>query len=375
MADDLVDEPPEGLPTSTWIDRLTHHLDLVYKPNTTTTTATNKNEQENTTTPTSNTTTAPSAEQKEAIRTYIDTQFPASAKSALTLLPTSLLPADPLYGLLEGFKTDSKFNPSSSSEDKPASTDNVHSFPIATEADLDEYGSQVAGTVGQLCLALIVHHHVYPSSSASSSSSSPPSAPAKSTNKNQKQGGMAPSQLEKVAAAANEMGIALQYVNIARDIAVDAAIGRVYLPTIWLEEVDLRPEMVVEAITTSITTISSEKGGNKDKTKAQQQQQQQQKEETLAKLITLRARLIARANEMYTHARPTMSLLPREARRPMVVAVECYMEIARVLQEKDEAGQGIEILENGAGVGGKPRRATVPKGRRLRVALMALLSE
>lgn len=40
------------------------------------------------------------------------------------------------------------------------------------------------------------------------------------------------------------MGIALQYVNIARDIAVDALLYRVYIPLTWLAEEGLTPEAV-----------------------------------------------------------------------------------------------------------------------------------
>ncbi|PSR73749.1 Squalene/phytoene synthase, partial [Coniella lustricola] len=234
------------------------------------------------------------------------------------------LPSEPLYGLLDGFKTDAKFSQSSSSSSSssPAGDTKVPAtFPIATQADLHTYGSQVAGTVGKLCLALIAHHHVYNTSSSNTTTNN-----AKQQLKN-----MTSAQLEKVTAAANEMGIALQYVNIARDIAVDAVLGRVYIPTAWLDEVGLTPEM--------------------------HQPQHQQK--TLLALPTLRRRLLRTALDMYAHARPTMALLPREARRPMVVAVESYMEIARVLLEKSDDT-------------GKPRRATVPTGRRLRVALMAL---
>lgn len=37
-------------------------------------------------------------------------------------------------------------------------------------------------------------------------------------------------------ATGHDMGIALQYTNIARDLAVDGKIGRVYLPPGWLKK-------------------------------------------------------------------------------------------------------------------------------------------
>lgn len=291
MADDLIDEPPEGLDTSTWIRRLTRHLDLVYKPKATPT---------------------PSL-QADTVRAYIESDFPGSTRSALSFLPTSLLPPDPLYGLLDGFKTDANF--SLSEKDRQ--------FPIVDEDCLRQYGSQVAGTVGQLCLSLIAHHSSRP---------------------------IDPAHREDIAAASGRMGIALQYINIARDIAVDTVLGRVYLPTTWLAEEDLTPELVLETVAKSSTPAARENSNG-----------------NLLKLVKLRRKLLDKAFAMYIEARPTMNWLPDESRRPMIVAVESYMEIGRVLLEKDEA-LICEVAE-----GDRPRRATVPKLRRFQVALRALL--
>ncbi|KAJ4419635.1 hypothetical protein N0V82_004830 [Gnomoniopsis sp. IMI 355080] len=293
MADDLVDEPPEGLHASTWISKLNSHLDLVYKP---------KKDA------------APSS-QADLVRTYIEKEFPVSARSALRLLPTTLLPSAPLYGLLEGFKTDAKFRTSEAG---------VSEFPIKDEESLHKYGSQVAGTVGQLCMALISHHSKRPIDSARG---------------------------KEIAGAAGRMGVALQYVNIARDIAVDTTMGRVYLPTTWLEEEGWTPEMVVDVITKSPGSLSNEK---------------EKRQASLSQLVSLRRRLLNKAFKIYAEARPIMDWLPAESRRPMIVAVESYMEIGRVLLEKDDTA--LVVTESG-----RPRRATVPKTRRLRVALKAML--
>lgn len=290
MADDLVDEPPEGLDTSTWIDRLSGHLDLVYKP-------------KKDITPTM---------QADMVRAYIESEFPASARSALSLLPTSLLPNEPLYLLLEGFKTDSKFRP----------TEKGGHFPIADEDHLRGYASQVAGTVGQLCLSLISHH-----SSVQ----------------------LDPAHRGEVSEAAQRMGIALQFVNIARDIAVDAALGRVYLPTTWLADEGLTPAQLVETITKEVSP-----GKPYDV-----------KQERLRSIEKLRRRLLGEAFAIYVESRSAMDWLPDESKRPMIVAVESYMEIGRVLLENEDPSFGVAK--------GSPSRATVPKSRRLRVALKALL--
>ncbi|ROV96705.1 hypothetical protein VSDG_05628 [Cytospora chrysosperma] len=291
MADDLIDEPPDGLDASTWIDRLTGHLDLIYKPKTGTT-------------PTM---------QADMVRAYIDSEFPASARSALSLLPTALLPPEPLYLLLEGFKTDSKFQP----------IEKGGHFPIADEGCLREYASQVAGTVGELCVSLISHH-----SSVR----------------------LDPAHIGEVAAASRRMGIALQFVNIARDVAVDAVLGRVYLPTTWLADEGLTPAQLVETITKEV---------------ASDKEAREMKQDRLGSIETLRRRLLGEAFVIYGESRPAMDWLPDESRRPMIVAVESYMEIGRVLLENDDPS--LEVVE------GRPSRATVPKSRRLRVALRALL--
>ena len=213
--------------------------------------------------------------------------FPPSTQAALRLLPTRYLSPTPLYDLLIGFGTDLHFSSS-------------NPFPIKDEPTLQVYGAQVAGTVAELCLELVFHH---------TTTFTPES------------------QRMRIVQAGGRMGIALQYVNIARDIAVDASNDRVYLPTTWLKEEGLTPEDIL-------------------------------KDPTSAKAETLRQRLLNRAFEIYDAAREAIEQLPVEARGPMRVAVESYVEIGRVLRKP-----GYKV---------KAGRATVPKLRRLMVAWNAL---
>jgi 15-cis-phytoene synthase/lycopene beta-cyclase len=198
-----------------------------------------------------------------------------------------------LYELLEGFKTDLEFH-----SDKFSKASRV--FPIANDHDLEVYSARVAGTVAELCLELVFHH------SASVTSVS---------------------LREHLVRAGGRMGIALQYVNIARDIATDAAIGRVYLPTSWLKEEGLTPQDVLD----------KPEGPVPEK---------------------LRSKLLDKAFEVYKEAQPALAQLPADSRAPMRVAVESYMEIGRVLKVK-----GYQL---------KQGKATVPKMRRLKVAWRAL---
>ena len=213
--------------------------------------------------------------------------FPPPAQATLRLLPTSYLSREPLYDLLKGFETDLYF-----SSNNP--------FPIKDEPTLQVYGTRVAGTVAQSCLELVFHH-------------------------NKKS--MAEKQRKHIIQAGGRMGVALQYVNIARDISVDASNRRVYLPSTWLKEEGLTPEDII-------------------------------KDPTSSKAETLRQRLLDSAFEIYDEAKGAIEQLPKEARGPMRVAVESYVEIGRVLRQP-----GYKV---------KAGRATVPKLRRLMVAWDAL---
>lgn len=228
------------------------------------------------------------SEKRTLVFEYVQEHFPPSTRSALHLLPTAYLSPTPFYELLKGFETDLHFR----SVENP--------FPIKDLATLEQYSARVAGTVAELCIELAYHH-------------------TKSSTTH--------SQRKQVTAAGGHMGIALQYVNIARDISVDASNDRVYLPRVWLTDHDLRPEDVV-------------------------------REPANRKVEALRQQLLDRAMSIYEESRGAIEQLPPEARGPMRVAVESYVEIGRVLRTP-----GYRL---------KAGRATVPKLRRLRVAWNAL---
>lgn len=226
---------------------------------------------------------------QQKLQALINEEFPTSAQRSLRLLPTAYLSKEPLYELLKGFDMDLTFSDQ---------TTNGKQYPIKTEKDLATYGMRVAGTVAMLCLDIVSYHH-----------------------------GSGSAAKEILLNAGKEMGIALQLVNIARDIAVDARIGRVYIPLSWLEEMDLSTEAV----------LKNPQGTRIDK---------------------LRQRLLDEAFKLYEQARSAIEQLPQEARASMRVAVESYMEIGRTLRD-----EGYMI---------KAGRATVPTSRRVWVAWRAL---
>jgi 15-cis-phytoene synthase/lycopene beta-cyclase len=222
---------------------------------------------------------------ESAMTSYVFENFPPDTQSALLQLPFFQLSQEPLQDLLHGFEMDLAFNTAP---------------PIKTEADLEIYAQRVAGTVAQMCNELIFY--IYHTTTSEDDKS-------------------------RIIQAGNRMGVALQYVNIARDISVDAKIGRVYLPLTWLEEAGLTYDAVLKV----------PQG---------------------PRIEQLRLRLLDNAFGLYEDARHAIEELPIEARGPLRVAVESYMEIGRVLRQ-----QGYVV---------KAGRATVPKWRRLRVAWAAL---
>lgn len=51
----------------------------------------------------------------------------------------------------------------------------------------------------------------------------------------------------QVLARAGDLGVAMQYTNIARDIGEDAGNGRLYLPQVWLREAGIDPDAFLAA--------------------------------------------------------------------------------------------------------------------------------
>jgi 15-cis-phytoene synthase / lycopene beta-cyclase len=275
VADDLVDDAKTEAEALEWIGKLEEYVRLVYAD------------------PKS-----PSAV-SEKVWLFVDANFPVNTHFAFKQLPVSLLPKEPIYELLEGFKMDLAFGHTADGQGSHL----PGNYPIRNQADLKLYASRVASTVGELCLWLVFHH-----------------CETKLPEDTQK----------TLVAASQTMGQALQYVNIARDISTDAEMERVYLPTTWLKEEDITPRDVIKAPRKAV-------------------------------IDRLRERLLNLAFLEYDRSRSTMDLLSQDVRGPLIVAVESYMEIGRVLRE----GKGVPSSK-------KPGRATVPKTRRLWVAWKVL---
>lgn len=276
VADDLIDNAKTSAEAREWVNKLRTYLDLSYEaarkgPDGTVVEARDPN--------------------RGPATLYTVSNFPQEAQLTLLLLPTSRLAKEPLYELLQGFEMDLAFTAKSPSG------------PIKVEADLDVYGARVAGTVALLCIQLVLYH--YPGTSENTA--------------------------KRLMRAGHDMGIALQYTNIARDLSIDAQSGRCYVPSNWLKKEKLTPESFIASLKVSVP------------------------EDYVTKKIELmRSRLIDRAFAFYGQSVHAIEELPRPARAPMRVAVESYMQIAR------------EMIRPGYTV--KAGRATVPVWKRIWVA-------
>jgi 15-cis-phytoene synthase/lycopene beta-cyclase len=272
IADDLVDQAGNAKDAEIWINQLSHFLKIAY--------STRRTEK-----------------QYEAALA----PFSPEARSVLVLLPTDRLPSQPLHALLDGFRSDVKFMTDDNTKSSSPPT------PVRTEGDLEMYASRVAATVAELCLRLVYFHD-----------------PARA--------GQDVAVEDYCLEAGKRMGIALQYINIVRDVATDAADGRCYIPAKWFR---------VPA-PTSVKEFQSE-------------------------LMTHRMKILDMAFDLYTENRNAVEQLPDYARGGIRVAVESYIEIGRVMREKIAKGEKVDM----AG-GGKEGRASVSKARRLWVGWRAM---
>lgn len=265
MADDLIDDAPNHETANYWIKECAKALDMKFKS------------------------TEAKFEDPKGYQQMIEF-IPAPLHVPFHLLPVSRLLREPFFSLLEGFKTDLEFH---SERDQ---------FPIATEKDLELYAYRVAGTIAELLLDMTFRQ--YPQTVDNVERS-------------------------EIISSGERMGQALQYVNIARDIVRDAAIGRVYIPTSWLADEGLTPSMVV-------------------------------KNPNHTKMATLRRRLLNKEDTCYAETHIHMNKLPLPVRGPVRATVMSYMEIGHVIRETE-----------GKAWNGKLK---VPFWRRVKVAWLAMAS-
>lgn len=159
-----------------------------------------------------------------------------------------------------------------------------------TLADLTGYAVRVAGTVGAM-MALLMRER----------------RPA-------------------VLARACDLGIAMQFSNIARDVGEDARAGRLYLPLAWMREAGLDPEAWLAAPAFD------------------------------ARLGTVVERLLAEAAVLYRRAEAGIARLPLSCRPGIGAARWIYAEIGR-----EVARQGHDSVSRRAVVSGRRKLALLAR--------------
>ncbi|WP_237216899.1 phytoene/squalene synthase family protein [Falsiroseomonas oryziterrae] len=129
-------------------------------------------------------------------------------------------------------------------------------------------------------------------------------------------------------ARACDLGVAMQYTNIARDVGEDARNGRLYLPHDWLREEGIEPSdfLADPAFTPALGRVV--------------------------------ARLLATADALYRRAEAGIALLPPDCRSGIAAARFVYAEIGRQVER-----QGLDSIS---------RRAVVPAHRKLRLMARSL---
>jgi 15-cis-phytoene synthase len=142
----------------------------------------------------------------------------------------------------------------------------------------------------------------------------------------------------QVLARACDLGVAMQFTNIARDVGEDARAGRLYLPLAWMREAGLDPEAFLADPTLSPA------------------------------LQAIIARLLAVAEGLYARSEPGVAGLPLDCRPAIRAARLIYAEIGREL-----ARGGLDPLSRRARVDGRRKaalmvRALLPMADRDRTA-------
>ncbi|MGP9818929.1 phytoene/squalene synthase family protein [Salinarimonas sp. NSM] len=131
-----------------------------------------------------------------------------------------------------------------------------------------------------------------------------------------------------VLARACDLGVAMQFTNIARDVGEDAANGRLYLPRQWLREAGVD----VEAFLADPRPCAG--------------------------VHTATRRLLVAADGLYARALAGVAALPRDCRPGILAARTLYAEIGRVVERAGPT----KALE----------RAVVPRSRQLALVAGAL---
>lgn len=197
-----------------------------------------------------------------------------------------VLEVDAITELLEGYKWD------------------LERRPVSTENDLRQYSACVASSVGEMCTRILLLHSDTCHSQA---------------------------EINWTIERARDMGMVLQYTNIARDIVTDSQeLGRCYLPSAWLTETE----------TNKIQKGDARGLGEK-------------------RLLELSHKLIAEADRLIIQANKGIDKLPSNCQGGVRAACKVYAAIGKTLKQNRHT---------------YPTRAHVKSVGRAKIALLSVYS-
>jgi 15-cis-phytoene synthase/lycopene beta-cyclase len=261
-----------------------------------------------------------------------------------TIVPR-LVPIYPFLELCAGYETDLQFVPSPTATDhssfplaklvgKPDFALEEH-LPIKTTSDLLKYADNVAGSIASAICYLSWSLLTIPDSSYEAARPVDSFVYAASVhlspNTEHTRADLLPEMARRasIVSHAREMGRALQLVNISRDIAKDASIGRLYIPLSSFPTAKALLGILLPKGSSSSPTSSGDDGKSR--------------------YTEFNLPLLNIADDLRRRSEGTIELLPRTARGGTRAMVASYFEIAKEIRrrngEVDERGIKVNKLK------------------------------
>ncbi|KAJ1547261.1 hypothetical protein HK405_006330, partial [Cladochytrium tenue] len=184
--------------------------------------------------------------------------------------------------------------------DKPARV-------VRKEADLQDYAARVASSVGESMLRLLWHL-----------------GGADGTRDNAPDDG--------IVKSSRDMGLALQYVNIARDILTDAELGRVYVPAEWFPAENGESRPASPSYSTELSAVMPRTLTRSALLALGTDSSAEPKPEVQAELSLLAGRMLGLVGELARSARRGAARLPPAYAAPVRAALAVYLAIGGVIE-------------------------------------------
>jgi len=216
---------------------------------------------------------------------------------------------------------------------------------LQTMKELERYGQCVAGSIGEMCTRVVLHRAGYLSGSPEPHASS---EKKRAPTQVQRRQGKEEERWSSVINAARRMGVALQFVNIARDVDADLkTLKRCYLPR----------DMIGDDLISLIQKELAEEEDDED----QEPNQKRKRSSYNTKLRPHAIKILDIAAYWYKASYPAIQRIPVPAARSgLRVACAVYVDIASAIRRQSDA----QVMDGA--------RAVNTTRRRIWVAIKAL---